>query len=804
MPQGAPAIEEKAWNVELEREVLEDLEDEPVDHVTREDREAGAEVFAVDTPPPYPSGTWHIGAVAQYSLIDVIARSRRMMGEKVLFPWGVDRNGINIEQVVEEESGRKLEDWDREAFLEECRDAIDDVTDELEETAHRIAMSCDFENKYQTDDPEYRAMTQAGFIELFHDGHIVEELRPNNYDPELGTTIADAEVFHEERTADLVYVEWDVRETGETIEVATTRPELICACQAVLVHPDDERYEHLVGTHAEVPFYEREVEIRAHPHVDPDFGTGTMMVCSYGDQSDVQLFRELELEPIKAIDTNGEMTDAAGPYGGLGVERARDRIKEDLTSEGLIARTEQVEQTFPISERSKAPVEVVLLREWYVEQTDAVDDLRDVAHEMDFHPDKHRSLMLDWIDTVSIDWPVSRRRYYHTEIPLWYLVDGDGEADRVVVPPAGDYHQPWKEAPPEDADVYDRATLEHEGTLAEVLDAEPDLEVQGEEKVFDTWMDSSQSNLYLLGWHDDDQDEFFETNFPASVRPQGRDIVRTWLHYTALKSHLLEDSEPFENVWITGLGMDEDGRKMSKSLGNVIEPSEVLEEHGADAFRFWIASECTIGDDYRVSEDRIAGARKFITKLYNVARFVSMFEPPEPPDDEADAMAPVNRWIRAEFNRLRRECLNGYEDFDFFRPANQLRDFVWNLFAPHYMEMVKSRAYDDDWGTIRTLQDVIKGTIELLAPIAPIVTYRLYDELYGENVHRGSFPAVLDHADEDLVKLTEQVTEFNSDVWAEKKDQGISLGSPIEGVEVPGDLAPFAPDLVDMHGLEDA
>ncbi len=800
MPRRPPTIEEKAWDVELERETLGTLLEEPVDHVTREDREQGTEVFAIDTPPPYPSGTWHIGAVAQYSLIDVIARSRRMMGEKVLFPWGVDRNGINIEQVVEKESGKKLEDWDREAFLEECRSAIDEVTEELEETARRVAMSCDFENKYQTDDPEFRAMTQAGFIELFQNGHIVEELRPNNYDPELGTTIADAEVFHEERHADLVYVEWNVQGTQDTLEIATTRPELICACQAVLVNPDDDRYQHLVGEQAQLPFYERSVEIRAHPHVDPEFGTGTMMVCSYGDQSDVQLFRELELEPVKAIDTNGEMTDAAGPYAGLKVEKARGQIKEDLASRGRITRTEQVQQTFPISERSQAPVEVVLLKEWYIEQTGVLDELREVAHEMDFHPDKHRTLLLDWIDTVSIDWPVSRRRYYHTEIPLWYLVEED-EPDRVVLPPAGDYYRPWKEDPPEDARVYDRATREEIGRLDEVLEENPDLEVQGERKVFDTWMDSSQSNLFILGWHDDEQEAFFEENFPCSVRPQGRDIVRTWLYYTALKSRLLEDSEPFEHVWITGLGMDEHGRKMSKSLGNVIEPQEVLEEHGADAFRFWIASECTIGDDYRISEDRIAGSRKFITKLYNVARFLSMFEVPEPEGEEQ--MAPANRWIRAEFNRLREECLAGYEEFDFFRPANNLRDFVWNLFAPHYLEMVKPRAYDDDWGTIRTLHDVIKGVIELLAPLTPVVTYRLYDALHGENVHRQGFPGPLDEADEGLVKLTDAVTEFNSDVWAEKKDQGISLGSPIEGVDVPKELAPFEPDLVAMHGLDD-
>jgi len=801
MPSGSPKIEEKAWDVDLEKQVLDNLQDEDVDHVRPAEADDTDEVFAIDTPPPYPSGTWHIGAVAHYSLIDVLARSKRMSGHRVLFPWGLDRNGINIEQVVEDKHDRPLQAWDRAEFVDECRDAIQENSQNLRDTAHRIGMSCDFENEYQTDSPDYRAMTQAGFIELFEQGHIIEDLRPNNYDPELGTTIADAEVFYEERQADLVYVEWTVQETQSTIEIATTRPELICACQAVLVNPDDERYEHLVGNHAELPMYDREVEIRAHPHVDPEFGTGTMMVCSYGDQSDIQLFRELELDPIKAIDTDGRMTEAAGPYAGLTVQDAREKIKEDLTSRGLIAKTEQVQQKFPISERSKAPVEIVLLEEWYVSQTDVKDEMRRIAHEVDFHPEKHRQILLDWIDTVSIDWPVSRRRYYHTEIPIWYLTDGDS-ADYVVVPPAGPYYEPWQDEPPSDATVYDRDTREQVGTLDAFLDEHPEFEVEGESKVFDTWMDSSQSNLYVLGWNDDDAQGFFKNNFPASLRPQGRDIVRTWLYYTALKSNLLENSKPFENVWITGLGMDEHGRKMSKSLGNVIEPDEVLEDYGADAFRFWIASECTIGDDYRISEEKIEGAHKFITKLYNVARFLSMFEPPEKPDDPE--LHDVNRWIHAEFNDLRDRCLEGYEEFNPFEPANGIRDFVWNLFAPHYMEMVKSRAYDDDWDTIRTLQSVVKGTIELLAPIAPIVTYRLYRELYNENVHQGTFPDELDDADPELTELTETVTEFNSDVWAEKKDQGISLGSPIEGIELPDELTAFEEELVDMHGLEDA
>jgi valyl-tRNA synthetase len=502
-----------------------------------------------------------------------------------------------------------------------------------------------------------------------------------------------------------------------------------------------------------------------------------MMICSYGDFTDVAIFRELGLSAIVTIDSEGKMTGAWGELAGLRVNQARKRVVELLKERGAVVREEKKQQKVPICERSRTPIEIISLKEWYVKQTEALDSLRDIAAKIDFHPDRHRGILLDWVNAITIDWPVSRRRYFHTEIPVWYCKS----CNEAHVPKPGPYYQPWKEAPP--AEISKCRKCGHS-------------DFEGEGKVFDTWMDSSASNLYVTHYHD--APDWFRRNFPTSIRPQGRDIVRTWLHYTLLKSHLLLGGPGFKHVWITGLGMDEKGRKMSKSLGNVIDPDEVLNEVGADAFRFWAASECTIGDDFRISRERISGAGKFLTKLYNVARFISSFDVPSsrPPKTH-----PVDEWILAEMNRVTDECRAGYDDFNFFKPSTSIRNFVWNIFAPHYLEMVKARAYENDASALWTLHEVLRRTLMCLAPVCPFSTHHIHHALYATDVHEARLPAKLDGVDAGFLDYTPKIEEFNSEVWKLKKEKGLPLNAPLPGVEVPGELAQFRDSLIAMHKL---
>jgi valyl-tRNA synthetase len=775
-----PRLKETAWTVELEKQVAEELKRKTYgptwNDVTKE-----SDVFVIDTPPPYPSGRWHIGAVAHFALIDVIARSRRMLGRRVLFPWGLDRNGINIELTVEKKFNRKMHTFPREEFLELCRKEIDQYGQQLVDIAQRVGMSCDFAHAYATDAPEFRAMTQRTFIELWNKGQVVQDLRPNNYCPDCRTTIADAEVYYEERDAVLYHVRWDLADGSGHVEIATTRPELMAACQVVLVHPEDARYARLVerGARVKIPTYGREVVVRAHPSVDPTFGSGAMMICSYGDNQDVAIFRELGLEPIQAIGPDGMMTAEAGHLEGLHVKKAKAAQVERLKADSHLLREEPKKQKFPICERSKTPVELINLKEWYVKQVDHVEALRRIANEMRFHPEKHRQILLDWIDTVTIDWPVSRRRYYHTEIPVWYCK----KCETPHVPKPGPYYQPWRQpAPPEIA----QKGCSRCGSKDFV----------GEEKVFDTWMDSSCAHLYVMHYHD--ARAWFDKQEPCHLRPNGRDIIRTWTYYATLKNYLLLGKKPFRDVWISGLGMDEKGRKMSKSLGNVIDPDEVLREHGADAFRFWAASDCTTGDDFRISKDRIAGAKKFVSKLHNVARFVSSFpEAARPKNLEA-----TDQWILAELNAMTEEARAAYEGFNFFAAANRVRDFVWNLFAPHYLEMAKRRAYEGDASAIWTLHQALRAALLFVAPVSPFLPYRAFRDLYGGDIHLERFPSQVADVDAGHRSKTPLIEAFNSDVWRQKKEKGLSMNTPIDGVEVPAELRPFAADLAGMHRIQ--
>ena len=401
---GAPKIPEKRWSIDLEKRIQESHYGESYSERYSFNPKSEREIFIIDTPPPYPSGTWHIGAVAQYSMIDVIARSQRLLGKEVRFPWGVDRNGINIEFTVEKKYGRKMRSYDRGEFLNLCAETIESYTQAMRETAKRVGLSCDFDNEYLTDAPDYRAVTQSIFVDLFKRGDIVEDLRPNIYDPVEGTTIAEAEVQRVTRETTLCNVRWTT-EDGEDVVISTTRPELICACGVVVVNPEDERYIHLVGKRIQLPrpVTDREslVEIVTHPSVKMDFGSGVLMVCSFGDQNDVAVFRELGLSPFVAVDLEGRMTDISGPLSGMSAEDARAASIEILSETGRLSSAETHMQEVPVSERGGNPVEIILLKEWYVRQTHILDRVSQLSNQSSFIPERSSSCMIGWMASQS-------------------------------------------------------------------------------------------------------------------------------------------------------------------------------------------------------------------------------------------------------------------------------------------------------------------------------------------------------------------------------------------------------------------
>ena len=563
-------IQEKNWSVEIEKNISKIWEKESLYDFNIDDQ---TEIFTIDTPPPYPTGRpWHIGAAAHYSQIDMIARTARMMNYNVLFPIGIDRNGLPVEIYTEKKFKISMISTPREKFTDLCKIALDDLEAEMITTMKRMGLSGLFKQYYRTDSDEYRALTQSTFIELWKKGEVYQSSRPNNYCPKCRTTIADAEIFYQEIPSKLVYLKFYLKQQDEYVLIATTRPELLSSCQVVLVNPEDERFKKLWNKEIRVPIFNNLVKIVKHPSAKMEFGSGAVMICSYGDYTDVLLFRELKLQEKISIDVKGRMTENAEKYQGLKVNEAREKIIKDLQELDLVDRIENINHRTPCCERSKNPMEIIPMEEYYLKQLDHKNELLEIAKKLEFHPEEHRRRLIDWIEAISIDWPISRRRYNATEVPVWYCK----QCNEPNLPEPGKYYRPWKEKPPFD-------TCKKCGNK----------EFIGDKRTFDTWMDSSISPLFITKYQKDN--EFHKKSYPTKLRPQSKDIIRTWLHYTILRCNQLTEKTPFTHAWIMGYGVDERGEKMSKSKGNAIDPIPILERNGPDMFRLWAASEVNLG-----------------------------------------------------------------------------------------------------------------------------------------------------------------------------------------------------------------
>jgi valyl-tRNA synthetase len=786
-----PMIKEKTWNQKIELTLFEKWQNE---QLFKLDENSKKPLFSIDTPPPYVNTPVHIGHAYTYICMDAFARFRRMAGFNVLFPMGIDKNGLPVEVQTEKAFNILMHETPREVFIEKCKQVLKESGDISLDTFKRLGLSCNSWNvehkiggRYETDDAEYRRLTQETFIGFWNKGLIYEDVKTINYCPICRTTISDAEVEYEEEKVTLNYIKFKVKETGEGITIATTRPELLCTCRTVLFNPKDERYQHLMGRHAVVPIFNHEVKIIQHPFAKPEFGSGLVMICSFGDYSDVRLLREVNINPIYAIDDRGRMNEKAGKYKELTVQEARKKIIEDIKAQRLLVKQERIDQRRPVCWRSKNPIEFIQMKEFYLKQTEFKDDILKIADQMKFFAPESKQILIDWINSLDVDWVISRRRYYGTEIPLWYCT----KCNYVYVPKPGRYYQPWKENPPMKKCPKCGST-----------------QFRGEERTFDTWFDSANSEIYILGylWNK----KFFKEKFPCVLRPQGKEIIRNWLYFTLLKTYLLLGKAAFENVWINMHVVDEKGRKMSKSLGNVIDPQEILKKYGAEAFRVWTCLEGDITNgDIRFSFEKMEGTSKFLTKLWNIARFISSF----PRITEDYELTALDKLMLAELNRLIGECRSSYDEMDVYTPANAIRAFTWNVFADHYIEATKSRAYNQNnefdeklqRGALYTLHACLETILKLLAPICPFITETVWLEIYSnESIHTQSFPEKKPEWESKLIEFKSQFLAFNTLIWKYKKQKGIALNRELKvTVYAPKELEIFQEDLKPMHKIKE-
>ncbi|MGQ9782301.1 MAG: valine--tRNA ligase [Nitrososphaeria archaeon] len=742
--------------------------------------------FVIDIPPPYATGSMHVGGSAHYVQIDMVARYFRMNGKNVYFPWGVDRNGLPVELIAERKLNKKATEIPREIFLQQCKNILDGTEHNIVETLSRLGLSCDFDHGYKTDSSEYRAFTQATFIDAWEKGLVYEEERPVNWCPSCKTTIADAELDKEDRQSSLYYIKFSFDSTkseGNHVIIATTRPELIGACQAVIYNPWDDRYSSLDDKSVIVPVYNYKVPIISHPYAKPEFGSGLVMVCSYGDQSDIRLFKELRLKPRVLLNEQAKMNENSNLLAGLNVEEAREKILSLLEKEGRLVKKEMIKQSVPVCWRCSTPIEYIHVREYYLKQIDFLEDILKLSRDqIKFFPSESINILVDWINSISSDWPISRRRFYGTELPIWYCK----KCGAPNLPPPGRYYQPWREPFPS-------KTCKRCGGQ----------EFIGEERTFDTWVDSSVSALYILELGRRMGHPKLE--IPVNMRPQGIDIVRTWLFYSLLRIYQLTGKPAFKYVRLSGMGLDEHGRAMHRHLGNVVYPEPMVEKYGADAFRLWTASESKLGSNYLFSESRVAGARKFVTKLWNISRFILQFDPPK--GDEY-LLEPIDIAILEKLDDLILTCKSSFDQLDPFEAAKSIRSFVWNILADHYIEAVKSRVYNRSGeflqassdGAIYTLYHVLNHVIRLLAPIAPFVTEKIYQSLPHDkkSVHIESYPSSKG-LEKKYSYVFDEFMQVNSLIWNYKKAKSLSLASPLSNLCLPSTLKIFEREIATMH-----
>ncbi|MEM0465857.1 MAG: valine--tRNA ligase [Candidatus Pacearchaeota archaeon] len=773
---------DKNWTIESEKRVVEEWKNKDFFSINKKSRK----IYSIDTPPPYVNHPIHIGQAVTYCYMDFFARYKRMKGYSVLFPLGLDRNGLPIEMAAEKKYKVDPLKIGREKFIDYCNKILEESSNETIDSFLRMGISFSSYNfgtkigdAYMTDSSEYRKLTQSTFYEMWNKGLIYEDKKVVNYCPGCKTTLADAEIEYDERQTSLVYIKFKIKENEEEIIIATTRPELLGSCVAILFNPDDFRYKHLSEKYALTPIYNKEVKIIAHPSADKDFGTGLVMMCSFGDLTDIRFFREQNINPIILIGEDGLMNEKSGFLKGFSVIEARKKIIEILKEKKLFFKEELINHRVPICERSKDQVEFIEMQEYYMKQIEFKEELLKLQRKINFYDESSRKIFENWIMSISQDWPLSRRRYYATPIPLWKCP----KCKEVILGEKGRYVEPWK---------YERKCPKCR------INAEPEL------RVFDTWFDSSISELYILGYLRDE--EFFKKAYPCSLRPQGKEIIRTWLYYTFLRAYLLTNKACFKDVWINYHILDENKRKMSKSKGNIIDPKDILNNEGSEALRLWSSLEGDLTKtDFSCSREKIRAEIKTLTKLWNVGKFVLQFKTVKKPKK----LNPLDVLFIQYADYLENFCDKHYEKYDFHNPAVKLRNFLWEIFASHYIEIVKARAYNHDNKFTKeeqnsshyTLRYLLEKTLVLFYPIIPMITYSLFKAcgkcIFDEKI-KSSKKEIFD---ENLLSILNILMETNSHIWRSKKEKGLALNSSIKSVTIPIVLKDFEKDLKICHNV---
>lgn len=705
--------------------------------------------YIIDTPPPYPTGNFHIGNALNWCYMDFVARYKRMRGFNVMFPQGWDCHGLPTEVKVEEKYGITKNAVPRAEFRRLCEQMTKEAIERFKITISRLGASVDWSNEYVTMEPSYYVKTQRSFVQMYQNGQIYRAVHPVNWCPRCGTAIAFAEVEYDSRTTSLNYMRFPT-EDGY-VEIATSRPELLPACVAVAVNPEDERYKKIIGRNVQVPLFNYHVPVIADPAVDTKFGTGVVMICTFGDKQDVRWWMDHKLPLRQAIDRNGHLTDIAGSYASLPTDGAKKAIIADMKSQGIINKQEPLDQNVGLCWRCKTPIEILSERQWFVKLNP--EEIKSVSREIRWIPPHMESRLVNWADSVEWDWCISRQRIFATPIPVWYCKKcGEPLVAKEEWLPL----DPTRTQPPIGCKC-------------------GSSEFIPEEDVLDTWMDSSISALAVSGWPDR-----ADARYPTQLRSQGHDIIRTWAFYTIVRTKDLAGKKPWDAVLINGMVLGEDGRKMSKSLGNFIVPEQVFETNGADALRQWAALGGTPGNDVMFQWKEIVAASRFQQKLWSIFRFSAPLMAPT-----GETPGQVDRWFLGEMDTLIKNITKAMDEYQFDEAFRAIRVFTWEVLADNYIELIKARLYGQDCPEKRAAQNALYTAIDtiirLMAPFVPFITEEIYHTMTGKSVHTQPWPEPLG-IEANVAGAT--IKDVAAAIRRYKAEKGLALNSPLPGITV--------------------
>ncbi|MBI5036604.1 valine--tRNA ligase [Candidatus Micrarchaeota archaeon] len=719
------------------------------------DLKAKKPYYVIDTPPPFPTGEFHMGGVLNWCYMDFAARYKRMRGFEVLFPQGWDCHGFPTEVKVEKKHGKGL---GKEEFLARCLEWTHDVVGTMKPQMKQMGFSIDWNAEYYTLDKEYYRKVQYSLLKMFEDGHVYRAEHPVLFCTHCRSAIAKAEADDVER--ETVFNDIIFKSEGKDLVIATTRPELLHACVALLVHPQDARYKKIVGKNATVPVHGQQVPILSDSDVDEDFGTGIVMVCTFGDKQDVVWAYRHKLKVIRACDEAGRLLNAKH-LTGLKTSEAKEKIIEELKAKKLLVNQKPMKQVVKIHDRCKKPIELLSSTQWFIRLKGCEDEVKKAASEMNWHPPHMQQLLLDWVNGLEWDWCISRQRFFGIPIPFWYC-----ECGEVIPPKEKDLPvDPSKDAAP--------AKCKCGG------------KVIGETSVCDGWVDSSITPLIIAGWPDDK--EKFRKLYPAAVRPQGTDIIRTWAFYTTFRCLKLTGKPPFKDMLINGMVLGNDGKKMSKSSGNYVEAKDVIGKSGVDALRQWAALAGSTGKDNVFYWKDVNYAHSFNNKLWNASKFI--LNGMEGYKEKKAKLSVTDYWVRSKMQKTVKrvtECLDRYE---YYEALTAIQSFFWHDVCDNYLEDVKHRVYGKDEESRNavqaTLKEVLDCSLRLLAPFAPFITEEIYHEIHERSVHSAQWPEFRkSEVHEDFERLGERMHRALSEVRKFKASKAMPLNAPLKEIKI--------------------